>query len=209
MEDFNMSSRYEAMAFSVRKLLKSIFVHFKSRVIVHGRDNNSLSPNSRELKKINKSIDIPKTPYRLITNERTLMSEESEESIAEMLNGAMGELYGSNPELAVRVHEELNAAATGEENILLVGTDGQYSITILHVDPDFIPESQRIVLLPSSSDIAILAAVSRKFIEENILRCEMHEDVSSKSEADEMWDTFMGSLLKEAVELHEKNPNTL
>ena len=104
--------------------------------------------------------------------------------------------------------EELDIAARGEENILLVGTDGDFTVTILYVDPEFTNGKKGIMLLPSSSSVSILAAVDREFIEDKIRMCEAIEQDGEKEMADELWDDFMGDLMRAAVEEHIKNPKT-
>jgi hypothetical protein len=126
----------------------------------------------------------------------------------EMLLRAMEELYDHNQELAIRMKEELDAAARGEENILLVGTDGDFTVTILYVDPEFTGGKKGIMLLPSSSSVSILAAVDREFIEDKIKMCEVIEESGDGASADQMWDDFMSDLMKAAVEEHRKNPRT-
>lgn len=126
----------------------------------------------------------------------------------EMLSQALEELYEQNQEVAIRMKEELDAAARGEENILLVGTDGDFTVTILHVDPEFLDGKREIILLPTSSSVSILAAVSRDFIEEKIRMCEAMEQDGDGALADQLWDDFMGELMASALEQHKKNPRT-
>jgi hypothetical protein len=126
----------------------------------------------------------------------------------EMLMHAMEVLYSHNQELALRMKEELDAAARGEENILLVGTDGDFTVTILHVDPEFTGGKNKIILLPTSSSVSILAAVDRDFIEEKIRMCEIIEDGGDGASADQIWDDFMSDLMAEVVQMHKKNPKT-
>lgn len=128
--------------------------------------------------------------------------------MGEELSRALEELYSINQELGIRMKEELDAAARGEENILLVGTNGDFTVTILHVDPEFINHSREIVLLPTSSSVSILAAVSRDFIEDQVRLCEAMEQDGEGKIADELWDMLMGDLMEEAVAAHLKNPRT-
>lgn len=121
---------------------------------------------------------------------------------------ALEELYSINADLGKRMKEELDAAAKGEEQILLVGTNGEFTITILHVDPEFIDRSRDVVLLPTSSSVSILAAVSREYVEDKIRMCEAMEGDGDGALADEMWDSFMGDLMERAVELHRESPCT-
>ena len=122
----------------------------------------------------------------------------------EMLSRALEELYEINQELGIRMKEELDAAARGEENILLVGTNGDYTVTILHVDPEFVDGARDVVLLPTSSSVSILAAVSREYIEEKIRMCEAMEMDGEGVMADQMWDDFMGDLMERAVALYQQ-----
>lgn len=124
------------------------------------------------------------------------------------LSKALEELYSINQELGIRMKEELEAAARGEENILLVGTNGDFTVTILHVDPEFVNNSRELMLLPTSSSVSILAAVSREFIEDQVNLCEAMEADGEGELADDLWDKFMGDLMEEAVAAHLKNPRT-
>lgn len=124
----------------------------------------------------------------------------------ELLSNALELIYKENPELALRVKEELDAAARGDENILLVGTDGEYSVTIMHVDPSFMVGNQEMMLLPTSSSVSILLAISRDFLEDKVRMCEIIEDMGDTDVADRMWDELMGDLLNKAVKMHKKDP---
>lgn len=140
---------------------------------------------------------------------------EWEEQIHEHMSGtfkelmtAMEYLHEQNPELSTRVKEELEAAARGEENILLIGTDGEFSVTILHLPQDVIGRDEELVTFPTSSSISILAAIPRESLDAKVRMCEAIEDDGSGALADEMWDDYMGQLMARAVELHKENPKT-
>lgn len=134
--------------------------------------------------------------------------EETPEAF-EVLMDAMEKLHLENPELSVRVKEELDAAARGEENILLVGTDGEFSVTILHLDSEVIGTAdEEMVLFPTSSSVSILAAVSRNSVESKVRMCEAMEWDGDGALADQMWDDYMGDLMVKAVEMHRANPKT-
>jgi len=124
------------------------------------------------------------------------------------LQDALEKLYVENPELSQRVQEELRAAASGEENILLVGTDGEFSVTILHLDPELIGENKNFTLFPTSSSISILAGISREYLEGKIRECEEIDERGDGAAADEKWDTFMHDLMQDIVHQHRENPRT-
>lgn len=138
-----------------------------------------------------------------------------EENIQEHMSGtfkdlmsAMEYLHEQNPELSTRVKEELESAARGEENILLIGTDGEFSVTILHLPQDVIGRDEEIVTFPTSSSISILAAIPRESLDAKVRMCEAIEEDGSGALADEMWDDFMGELMGRAVQMHKENPKT-
>lgn len=140
---------------------------------------------------------------------------EWEEQFQEHMHGtfdslmsAMAYLQQENPELSVRVKEELEAAARGEENILLIGTDGEFSVTILHLPQDVIGRDEDVVTFPTSSSISVLAAISRESLDSKVRMCEAVEEDGDGALADEMWDDFMSQLMARAVELHKENPKT-
>jgi len=132
--------------------------------------------------------------------------QEQTPNAFETLVTAMEELYQENPELSLRVKEELAAAARGEENILLVGTDGEFSVTILYLDSEVLEPGQTITLFPTSSSVAILAAVSRETIEAKFRMCEAMVDDGEVDMADQMWDEFMQDMMIQAVAMHRENP---
>ena len=105
-----------------------------------------------------------------------------------VLQDALAKLQEMNPELSKVIKEELDAAARGEENILLVGTDGDFSVTILHLTEDVIGSSEEMVLFPTSSSISILAAVSRESLERKVRMCEAMDEDGDGALADQMWD---------------------
>jgi len=140
---------------------------------------------------------------------------EWEEQFQEHMHGtfdslmsAMAYLQQENPELSVRVKEELEAAARGEENILLIGTDGEFSVTILHLPQDVIGRDEDVVTFPTSSSISVLAAISRESLDLKVRMCEAVEEDGDGALADEMWDDYMSQLMARAVELHKENPKT-
>ena len=124
------------------------------------------------------------------------------------ISKAIEELCEVNKELGTRMKEELSCAARGEENILLIGSNGELMVTILHVSPDFMAAEQEMILLPTSSSIAVLAAVSREYLELRIRKCEDLVWNGDGALADEAWNDLMGELMERALTMNKIDPCT-
>ena len=215
------------MTFSFGKFYNRILVHFKSRAIVHSRDNNSFSSIYRKLRNINflgsnkQLLGVVKFSTRAKMKkiaasretggkrEPVLFNDDNKGDIAENMINAMEKVYDKNPVLAKQLSEELKSVTENTENILMVGTDGKYAVTIIYVPKSVMDEDETIMLLPSANEVSVLAAVSTEYIEKQNLLCKTLEEAGLEEMADEMWERLMNNLLTKAVAMHEKNPQVI
>ena len=215
------------MTFSFRKFYNRILVHIKPRAIVHSRDNNSFCHNYRKLRNINLlrenkfPVEVVKFPTRAKMTkvaapgetgrkrEPVLFNDDNKGDIAENMISAMEKVYDKNPALAKSLSEELKSVTDNTENILMVGTDGEYAVTIIWVPNGVLGKGETMMLLPSADKISILAAVSVEYIEKQNLLCKTLEDAGLEELADEMWERLMNNLLTKAVAMHEADPQLI
>ena len=215
------------MTFSFGKFYNRILVHFKSRAIVHSRDNNSFCHNYQKLRNIN-FLGSNKFPLGVVKfstrakmkkiaasretggkREPVLFNDDNKGDIAENMINAMEKVYDKNPVLAKQLSEELKSVSENTENILMVGTDGEYAVTIIYVPKSVMDKDETMMLLPSANEVSVLAAVSTEYIEKQNLLCKTLEEAGLEEMADEMWERLMNNLLTKAVAMHEKNPQVI
>ena len=96
--------------------------------------------------------------------------EQSEELMDEL-----NEFEGVSPELTKNMQAELTQALRGSENILVVGTEGERTITIV-IAPRAVVGRSGPALIPSADKIRVVSMVSKEFVEECALRCQNMED---------------------------------
>lgn len=128
----------------------------------------------------------------------------SEEGIS-ILQEAVSKLKDSNPELARHLMDELRETLAEGSNVVLVGTDGDVSITIVHTSREALNGKDGPVVFPSISKNKILAAVSRELLDDEVKKAEeLEEDL-----ADIYWDGFMNDLMNQVREMYKKNPRVI
>lgn len=133
--------------------------------------------------------------------------EENNLSAFIVAGEALEELRSINPELAEKLVDELQIAASGvESNILLVGTDGEYTVTILHVDPAVIGDNEDLVIFPSAYEFGIVAAISREILEERVSQCEALDERGETGLAERLWEEFMDELMHDSIAKYKENP---
>lgn len=133
--------------------------------------------------------------------------EENNLSAFIVAGEALEELRSINPELAEKLVDELQIAASGvESNILLVGTDGEYTVTILHVDPAVIGDNEDLVIFPSAYEFGIVAAISREVLEERVSQCEALDGQGEAGLAERLWEEFMDELMHDSIAKYKENP---
>jgi hypothetical protein len=107
--------------------------------------------------------------------------EQSQELMDEL-----NEFEGVSPELTKNMQAELTQALRGSENILVVGTEGERTITII-IAPRAVIGSRGPELIPTTDKIRVVSMVSKEFVEKCALRCQNMED---QDEAQEKFQTL-------------------
>lgn len=123
-----------------------------------------------------------------------------------ILREAVEKIGENDPELALHLMEELRETLVEDSNVVLVGTDGDVSITIVHTSRDALNGSDGPVIFPSTTKNKILAAVSIDFLEAEVKKA---EEIGDEKLADLYWDGFMNELMDKVRELYKKNPRVI
>jgi hypothetical protein len=118
--------------------------------------------------------------------------EQSKELMDEL-----NEFEGVSPELTKNMQAELTQALRGSENILVVGTEGERTITII-IAPRAVIGSRGPELIPTTDKIRVVSMVSKEFVEKCALRCQNMED---QDEAQEKWDQLLKFFFDKTLEL--------
>jgi hypothetical protein len=118
--------------------------------------------------------------------------EQSQELMDEL-----NEFEGVSPELTKNMQAELTQALRGSENILVVGTEGERTITIV-IAPRAVVGSRGPELIPTTDNIRVVSMVSKEFVEKCALRCQNMED---QDEAQEKWDQLLKFFFDKTLEL--------
>lgn len=114
----------------------------------------------------------------------------------EMLNELNG-LEGISDILQKNMQSELNAALHGPENILIVGTEGTRTVTIITA-PQSTLKGKGPVLLPTSDKNRIVAMVSEEFIQKKAAICSNMEDEAG---AQEKWESLLEYFFETVLDL--------
>ena len=126
--------------------------------------------------------------------------EEGEELLDELNNGE-----GVSPELSRNITSEIAQSMRQPEDILVVGTDGSQTITIV-LAPHTVVQGTGPVLMPTFDKDRIVAMVSREFIEAKAHICDIADDQDA---AQEEWDLLLEQLFDTAIELGNHNSREL
>jgi hypothetical protein len=118
--------------------------------------------------------------------------EQSKELMDEL-----NEFEGVSPELTKNMQAELTQALRGSENILVVGTEGERTITII-IAPRAVIGSRGPELIPTTDKIRVVSMVSKEFVEKCALTCQNMED---QDEAQEKWDQLLKFFFDKTLEL--------
>ena len=121
------------------------------------------------------------------------------------LHEALSELSKTNPNLAAAMKDDLKSVDEESNNILMVGTNGDVAVTIIHVPRSAIYNKRGPILLPTTDKHRVVAAVSREAIEEWMERPE--NQAIDPLIMDSKWEMFLQGLFEEAVAMNEKTPH--
>jgi hypothetical protein len=126
--------------------------------------------------------------------------EESEELLNE-LNG----FKDLSPELAKNMRRELAQVMENPENVLIVGTDGDKTITIVTA-PEEVVGGHGPVLIPTLDKNRILSMVSSEFITEMAENC---RDMEDQDGAQDFWSLLLENFFEKTLELSERGGGAL
>jgi hypothetical protein len=122
------------------------------------------------------------------------------------LTSAIKALKEQNPQVAANVVDEMLEATREGNNIVLVGTDGGKTVTIMHVDKSLINNQDGPVLFPTADPNRALAAVSSQMLERELVTADSME---TEEMSDMYWDGLMQDLINQVLDLHKINPEVI
>lgn len=126
-------------------------------------------------------------------------SESFEMDDFETMEESLRKVRQHNPELAKSLQDEIERAALNpDDNVLIVGTEGDYTITVFLVPEDVIGGHSGPVIVPSSDKNKILAAVSMERVQKKADQCiEMPDPLLAQAEWQRMIDWFFEKTVEE------------
>jgi hypothetical protein len=109
---------------------------------------------------------------------------------------------GVSPELSSNMYDEMSIARRNPDGVLLVGTEGTMSITII-LAPQSVVQGIGPVLVPIFDSQRVVAMVSREFIQANAVDCNSEED---QELAQKDWDELLDKLFNATVDIALHSP---
>jgi hypothetical protein len=109
---------------------------------------------------------------------------------------------GVSLELSRNMYDEMSIARRNPEGVLLVGTEGTMSITII-LAPQSVVQGIGPVLVPIFDSQRVVAMVSREFIQANAVDCNSEED---QELAQKDWDELLDKLFNATVDIALHSP---
>jgi hypothetical protein len=109
---------------------------------------------------------------------------------------------GVSPELSSNMYDEMSIARRNPDGVLLVGTEGTMSITII-LAPQSVVQGIGPVLVPTFDTQRVVAMVSREFIQANAVDCNSEED---QELAQKDWDELLDKLFNATVDIALHSP---
>ena len=122
------------------------------------------------------------------------------------LTSAIKALRDQNPQVAANIVDEMLDATREGNNIVLVGTDGGKTVTIMHVDQSLINGGDGPVLFPTADPNRALAAVSSQLLEREL---SIADGMETESMSDMYWDGLMQDLINQVLDMHRENPEVI
>lgn len=131
---------------------------------------------------------------------KTFNFEESE-ALLDELNG----MAGVSPELAKNIQKEINNVLDEQHNILIVGTEGTKTVTIVTAPRDVVvgedgKRTRGPVLIPTLDPSRVVAMVSAEFTEKAAQYC---ADMEDQDGAQEKWEELLEYFFEKTLELSE------
>jgi hypothetical protein len=109
---------------------------------------------------------------------------------------------GVSPELSSNMYDEMSIARRNPDGVLLVGTEGTMSITII-LAPQSVVQGIGPVLVPTFDTQRVVAMVSREFIQANAVDCNSEEN---QELAQQDWDELLDKLFNATVDIALHSP---
>jgi hypothetical protein len=109
---------------------------------------------------------------------------------------------GVSPELSSHMYDEMSIARRNPDGVLLVGTEGTMSITII-LAPQSVVQGIGPVLVPTFDTQRVVAMVSREFIQANAVDCNSEEN---QELAQQDWDELLDKLFNATVDIALHSP---
>ena len=151
---------------------------------------------------VNKYCRFDRKTEALVGNEDYKKNFEFEE--AEEMMGELNNFTGVPADLVKNMQKELNQAMTTPESVLIVGTEGTKTITIITAPRDVVGENGP-VLIPTMDKNRVVAMVSAEYVYEAAEYCrevEENQDYSENGDgAQDLWSELLEGFFEKTVEL--------
>jgi hypothetical protein len=144
------------------------------------------------------------------------MDEEEQKSVfnfeeSEALLWELNNMEGITPELAKNMQNEMNQVLQNQQSILIVGTEGTKTVTIITAPQDVVvkPNGKRSkgpVLIPTLDENRILSMVSAEFVEKAAKLC---ADMENQDGAQDKWEELLEYFFEKTIELAEAGGGVL
>lgn len=125
----------------------------------------------------------------------------------ENLGLALEELAKIDVHLAKAMKDELRGVYDDDNNVLMIGTNGEVTVTILHVPSSALNNKKGPILLPTTDPVRIVAAVSRESLAEWLEKKE--KEVVDPLLMESAWGGMLQRLYDRVLLLNENKPHLL
>jgi len=135
------------------------------------------------------------------------MDEQFEFDDEENLQSALDDLGKIDVGLAKAMKDELKGVKEGDNNILMIGTNGEVTVTIIHVPASALNNKKGPILLPTTDPIRIVAAVSRESLAEWMEKKE--KEIIDPLVLESAWGGMLQRLYDRTLMLNDNRPHLL
>jgi hypothetical protein len=135
------------------------------------------------------------------------MDEEFKLDDEENLYEALEELGKIDPSIAKAMKDELKGAQEDDNNILMIGTNGEVTVTIIHVPSSALNNKKGPILLPTADPVRIVAAVSRESLAEWLKKKE--KEIIDPLMIESAWSGMLQRLYDRTIILNDNRPHLL
>jgi hypothetical protein len=138
---------------------------------------------------------------------RSIFGFEESEALLNELNG----MEGISSELAKNMQKEMNQVLDNQENILIVGTEGTKTVTIITAPQDVVLKpngkpTRGPVLIPTLDKNRVVSMVSAEFVEKAARFC---GDMEDQDGAQEKWEELLEHFFEKTLDLAEAGGEVL